>query len=734
MTRLGFVTTLVIAVVPTLAIAQPEDPPIDDQLIEDQLVHQLEDATETIEIVERAPPGAATSVRRDALERTEQDDIHHVLATVPGVYVREEDGYGLRPNIGMRGAAAERSAKIAIMEDGVLIAPAPYSAPAAYYFPIVTRMSQIDVTKGPAAIKYGPNTVGGAINLIGEPMPGQRAGYLDMAIGSDLYTKLHARAAERGERWGVMAEYVNLHTNGFKRIDGGGDSGFLKNDVQLWGRWSSPVTAAAYHQLDLKVGYADESSDETYTGLSDADFAVDPQRRYAATQLDHFDWTHTRLRASWRLELGTRFRLQTDAYRFDLSRAWRKFDAFGGERDLAAVLADPTAGSNPVYYALMTGTADTTSPEEQLILGTNDRTFVSQGVQSIAQAELHTGSLSHLVDTGVRLHYDSADRQRDEDRYAMMAGHVTAAGNGALVLDNLASTLAVAAHAQDQVRWRWLEVSAGLRVEAISIDYLDRLTTERYDDVYSVWVPGGGVIVHASDQVQLLGGVHRGFSPVAPSAAAMVSPESSVNWETGARWRNDLAGVDLLGFFSDYSNLKGTCTFSSGCRASQEGDEFDGGRVHVWGLEAKAALDLRASTALAVPIDASYTLTRSAFQTSFASEFGAWGDVAVGDELPYLPSHQLALSAALVTKRADFGGQLRWQSAMRDVAGQGDDGDRTDPITAIDLNAHVRFAPWGEAYVLCNNLLDEQGVVSRRPWGARPAAPLSIIAGIKARL
>ncbi len=696
------------------------------------------EAGETIEIVDRTPPGARGELRKEELERDERDDLHGALRGIAGVYVRDEDGYGLRPNIGIRGAAADRSAKVTLMEDGVLIAPAPYTAPAAYYAPIVTRLSRIEVTKGPAAIQYGPATVGGAVNMLGEPFPGERSAYVDVAGGSDLYGKLHARAAERREHWGVMAEYVHLRSDGFKELDGGGETGFAKNDVQVTGRWNSAVSAATYHQLEARVGYGDETSHETYTGLTDADFAATPQRRYAGSQLDEMNWDHLRLRASHRVDLGTDTRIETTAYRHKFDRAWGKVDGFIGQRDFYGLLADPDRGANQVYFQVLSGQADTSSPEEQLVLGTNDRQFTSQGIQSVLVARRATGSISHVLEAGARVHFDRADRRRYEDTYDMLGGAlVRTARPRTTVVDSRAETTATALYAQDKLTWKRLELAAGARVELIDFRFLDHLTGAYQDGKYAVLIPGAGLELHLTDAASVLAGVHRGFMPVAPSAAAMASPESSINYEAGVRWRDPLVSADVIGFVSDYSNLKGSCTLAAGCMEVQDGEEYDGGAVLVYGAEVQASAEVPLVVArqLTLPISLAYTYTDSQFRQSFSSEFAGWGDVMKGDRLPYIPPHQLSVSASAATPRFSAGATVRWQAASRDAAGQGDIDPRVklDSLFTVDLQAHARLHDYAELYATCTNLLDEQVVISRRPYGVRPNPPRIVAVGYKAR-
>jgi Fe(3+) dicitrate transport protein len=68
--------------------------------------------------------GSSARMTNAELQKMNQADVNKVLRSMPGIQVRDEEGFGLRPNIGLRGTPVNRSAKITIMEDGILMAPA----------------------------------------------------------------------------------------------------------------------------------------------------------------------------------------------------------------------------------------------------------------------------------------------------------------------------------------------------------------------------------------------------------------------------------------------------------------------------------------------------------------------------------------------------------------------------------------------------------------------------------
>ena len=70
-------------------------------------------------------PGSMQRLSSKMLRQMSYSNPIQTLHALAGVDLVSEDGFGLRPNVGMRGSGTERSSRITLMEDGVLMAPAP---------------------------------------------------------------------------------------------------------------------------------------------------------------------------------------------------------------------------------------------------------------------------------------------------------------------------------------------------------------------------------------------------------------------------------------------------------------------------------------------------------------------------------------------------------------------------------------------------------------------------------
>jgi Fe(3+) dicitrate transport protein len=677
--------------------------------------------------------GSAHVIKSRQLERFEHDDPHAVLVSVPGVYVRGEDGLGLRPNIGVRGVNPDRSKKVTLMEDGVPISPAPYSAPAAYYFPLITRMSNVRVIKGPGAIAYGPQTVGGTVDLVTRSAPSLASGALDLALGQYGYGKAHAYLGTSDGQMDFLVEGVHLRSDGFKELPSGADTGFYRNEVMVKGSYLVDPAARIKNELRLKLTYSEELSNETYLGITDEDFEENPLRRYGVTALDRMRNHRTAVAVTHVLEPSRDLSVTTTVYRNDFSRVWRKVNGFRGA-NLFDVLAAPDTPQNAVYYAVLTGQLDSSTPGEALLIGPNERDFVAQGVETRVRWNVTTGPVSHRVEYGLRLHHDRVERRHSENGFLVLGGALVPDGGPTVVTQfNEAWTEAVALHASDAITWRALTVTPGVRIELMRSALVDRAAGSEQTRLAQALLPGAGAYLAITEALGLLAGAYRGFSPPAPGSDEHVEPELSVNYEGGARFADGPLRAEIIGYFNDYSNITDVCTLSSGCLDADLDRQYDAGEARIYGIEAYAEHEVPLGQ-LKLPITAAYTLTRTEFLSSFASDDPIFGRVVKGDEMPYVPRHQASLSVGVEHERAGVAVGATYVSAMREKAGSEPMSRAlaTDEQLLFDASARVRVVGPLVLYANARNLLGSQYIVSRRPFGARPNAPRWIQIGAKA--
>ncbi|MFQ5864342.1 MAG: TonB-dependent receptor domain-containing protein [bacterium] len=684
-------------------------------------------------------PGSAHYLSREDLEaqRLLFDDVHLVLRQVPGINIQEEEGYGLRPNIGMRGTGSDRSSKLTLMEDGVLIAPAPYAAPAAYYFPVLGRMAALEVRKGSSQIKYGPRTIGGALNLISSKIPNKLRLQADIEGGQDTSRKIKVMLGDSHNNFGWLVETYQIATNGFKQLEIGADTGFDIEDYLVKLRLNSNTTARIYQEVEVKLGLTDELANETYLGLTDDDFDRNPNLRYSASQEDVMKAKHKQVQARYFGRPLEHFDITMTLYRNDFQRNWYKLQSVAGQT-ISDVLDKPDD-----FLAELQILRGTDSEPDVLKVRANNRTYYSQGLQSTIGLQFGGTTVSQEIELGIRYHEDQEDRFQHEDGFQMVGGRMvlTSRGTPGSQSNRVSHAQAWAFFLLDKVVFgKWL-FTPGIRYETIRFrrtDYApddpERTAPSRVrKNGVNVIIPGVGGSYAVSPDIDLFAGVHKGFAPPGPGADEKTQAEKSINYEFGTRLRSNGLNTQLVGFFNDYSNILGRATLATG--ESGTGDVFNGGEVDVKGLELSIDYDPAENGRFPIrmPIRLAYTFTHAKFRSNFQSDYKPWGTVEAGDELPYVPRHQLYASIGLKKDRFAVNLAANYVSKMRTVAGKGPirANQSTDDFVLFNLSGEYTIASWGSLFASVQNLMGKSYIVARRPAGARPGLPRTIMAGIK---
>jgi Fe(3+) dicitrate transport protein len=654
--------------------------------------------------------GSGTLLTAKEIARAQPADAAELLRRVPGVTVRQDEGGGMRLDIGVRGLDPGRSRRVLILEDGIPVAVNPYAESDVYYIPPVERMRGIEVVKGSGSILFGPQTIGGVVNFITPAPPTERRVALQLAGGQRSYFKALASYGDAFERARYLVQVFH------KRGDGIREEAFHATNVL----GKIALDTSERGELTLKVGFHDEGAISGDAGLTRAMYAEDP-RRATLTPHDSINLRRYDVSLIHEHQLGASTKVRTLLYGYITDRIWNRQNYIRSPSPgefYERVVGDPTVPNGAIFFR-----------DTDRIL---DRYYEVVGVEPRIEQRFRTSFVNHTLDFGARFLYESAHLVERE-------GETPTSRAGNLVADESHRTFAFAGYVQDRIAFRDdLMVTPGVRVEharfrrEVSRDFVGgepRDVSQAADTETTGVVPGIGVIA-GLPSAHAFGGLHVGFAPPRINdlnRVAQLDSERSINYELGGRlaFRRVLRAA-ATGFLSNFDNQVVSATDLDG-----EVTLVNGGRTRHFGAEADATVGIGDAAKLGMVIDLTgrYTINRAIFV----------GRGLDGNSLPYAPMHVTSVTLD-AEHPLGLGAQVSWTY----VSSQFTDDENTieEDVTGriglipgysiLDVGAQYRHKLTGlTGSVSVKNLLDQPYISARRPNGIFASGFRQVIFGLK---
>ncbi|WP_305042143.1 TonB-dependent receptor family protein [Geoalkalibacter sp.] len=646
------------------------------------------------EALERTP-GSATVITQEKLEATRPLSTQDALRREPGIHAVETDGYGFFPRIGVRGLNPDMSKKVMLLEDGAPIALGPYTDPAAYYHPPIERMERIEVLKGSGSLRYGPSTIGGAINYVTKNPPYQPGGALTLTGGNQGFRSL---LFDYGGTWDNVAA-------GISYLKKAGDGNRQNNDFDVDDLVLKTGFGIGANQfVGVKLTYYNNDSQSTYLGLTQREFEENPRQNKAAQ--DRLEVERYSLDLNHELQITPDLTWRTLLYANNAVRDWWRED--------------------------FRFNADTGLNEMRGTNGGRLREFTLAGVDTRLEFNHETLGIRNETDFGVRLHTEEMTNQR-------VNGATADARSGVIREDDLREADALAVFLQNRFHLtERLALTPGLRVES----YRQKRAIHRWDSAdvnasnktsNTEWVPGIGATYKLSDALVLFGGIHRGFAPprvadaVANDGDAIdLKAERSNNYEAGVRGRLPRLSYEVTAFRYDFSNQIIQASQAGGATS----ELTNAGKTINQGFEVGIGADLGWGFGL----DANWTHVPTA---KLDSTRILGGIDRKGNRLPYAPEN--LVNATLSYRQGPWGTGLQYQFVDQQFADfentrVGSANGRTGILPSYSLwhlNGDYQVTERIQVFASVKNLFDKKYIASRAPEGIFPGLERLISAGVK---
>lgn len=613
--------------------------------------------------------GSVVIVDQEQIERIQPLSTEDVLRRISGVNTKSEEETAIVANFGIRGLSASES-KSLLLEDGVPVAPGLFIGNDRYFNPRIQRVSQIEVLKGSASLRYGPSTIGGVVNY--KTKTPDDGVILTGRVGSFNMQELSVEAGGKNDDEDAFAGVVATHASS----DGFMDKGYDMTDIMA----KAGVIFNNDQKLGIKLSHHENDANISYRGLLLSDYEVGED--YNPAPDDYYLSERTAFDINHEWSLSDDATLNTVVYWSDVSRDYWRYNV-------------DTDASNEadrwVYTDSLTG---------------NNRSFERVGIESRLTLDHNLFGLEANSEFGLRF----MQEESNDTRIRALRSSDRTGTNDRHRIDSAES---YAGYAQSRIQVSDdLAFTPGLRVESyeqkrvILTDNNAAATTSNTEVL-----PGVGATYDVSDSAQIYGGVYRAFSPASNGVALdglsdqNLDGERSTNYELGLRGKQGGLKYEAAAFFMDFSNQ--VVTGNSDPNLSQS----NGGETEHLGMELMLAYDI--GSGFFIDTNATFIPT-SEFTTGENN----------GNRLPYAPKvianaalsyESDKLSGALtVHYRGEQYGDASNTIDIPDDAAGGIWGGLMPSYTLLDLTAQYSVDQNTKLFAAIKNLTDKRYITGLR--------------------
>jgi Fe(3+) dicitrate transport protein len=571
-------------------------------------------------------------------------------------------------------------------------------------------------------------------------------------MGDDNYFNQHTYYGGAMGNLSYVVELSNAGTEGYKEIEpaSGNDTnaGYRKNSDLFKLRYTMPSS-----YIEFSSQNTSETSHESYVGLTDADFAANPYRRYAGSSQDKMDNDYHRYILTYSMDISPQTNMTAKVYKSKYSRNWKKvgemyvmddgtdggtrtkvsFDDIDWSGNCAAGTDAQVRGCNIMTNGtsmLYDGTFD--GDDEYIKRSIGHRDYGMYGYH----VEVDHTMGNHEFTLGYRQHHDYRQRLDNgiSEKYTLDDNNTMVAVNidrDAEALQERKSAWADSISIQDRITHGNFVTTLGVRYEDVDYDKISKSdgSLTKYDN--SETMIAASTVYSMGAGKSMFAAYSQGYNPTGPSS---VDPDESDNFEIGYRSRTANSYFEAVAFFVDYDNLNETCSIASGC-GNASNEQTNAGEAESKGLELTYKVNnLFPSTQMkGAPVTSGirYPLTIAMTFQDSERTVGTSTSKPADKTLPYNPEQIFYVSFGAETNDWDY----KFAAKYTDEYFTNDTNTiKTEDGVVVDFQGGIKLEklgmPGARAFVNIDNLFDKTYLASAHEYGVRPNKPQTFMAGM----